>query len=222
MSTVIVFDLDDTLYPEITYVKSGLQAVANDLERAHHLPAFESYHLMLKTLFQEGRGKVFDWLLKYHGIHSKKSIKKCINVYRHHRPVLTVDEYALQFLEHERRPKYLVTDGHKIVQSQKIQALNISCYFQKTYITHRYGIAHAKPSLHCFELIRKKESIPWEKIVYIGDNPAKDFVNLNKVGATTIRVLTGCYKDTQAKPGYDAKWMINNLSELNPLLENHT
>ena len=44
----------------------------------------------------------------------------------------------------------------------------------------------------------------WEELVYIGDNPAKDFVNLNGVGAKTIRVLIGMHADMHALLAHDA------------------
>ena len=51
-------------------------------------------------------------------------------------------------------------------------------------------------------------------MVYIGDNPAKDIIKLNKLGMPTVRVLTGVHKNAPAKPGFDAKFTIQNLNEL--------
>ena len=77
-----------------------------------------------------------------------------------------------------------------------------------------FGVKHAKPSTYCFEKIRQAEQCQWYEMVYIGDNPAKDFVNLNKLGMPTVRVLTGVHKNALAKPGFDAKFTIQNLNEL--------
>jgi putative hydrolase of the HAD superfamily len=52
----------------------------------------------------------------------------------------------------------------------------------------------------------------------VGDNPAKDFVNLNEMGATTIRLLTGSHASVIAKPGHDATHTIKSLSGLSDLL----
>ena len=67
-------------------------------------------------------------------------------------------------------------------------------------------------------MIRNLEKCRWEDLIYVGDNPAKDFVTLNKFGATTIRVLTGEYRLDYPKHTYDAKFKINNLSQLEQLL----
>ena len=114
-------------------------------------------------------------------------------------------------------PLYLVTDGNKVVQGNKVDALNISHLFKRVFVTHRFGVKHAKPSTYCFEKIKQAEQSEWRDMVYVGDNPAKDFVNLNKLGMPTVRVLTGVHKDVIAKPGYEAEYTINHLCELTTL-----
>jgi putative hydrolase of the HAD superfamily len=54
---------------------------------------------------------------------------------------------------------------------------------------------------------------------YVGDNPEKDFVNLNPLGVNTVRVTTGAYANAKAKPGFDAKHVISSLDELSTLLK---
>ena len=51
-------------------------------------------------------------------------------------------------------------------------------------------------------------------MVYVGDNPAKDFVNLIPLGMKTVRVLTGHHKDVVARPGFDAEITIPDLDQL--------
>ena len=51
-------------------------------------------------------------------------------------------------------------------------------------------------------------------MVYIGDNPKKDFVNCNKIGIKTIRFKKGEYKDLVLKYPYEAKYQISNLKNL--------
>ncbi len=51
-------------------------------------------------------------------------------------------------------------------------------------------------------------------LVYVGDDPHKDFVSLNKVGAVTVRVLTGRYASITATADYDAQTTIENISKL--------
>ncbi len=55
-------------------------------------------------------------------------------------------------------------------------------------------------------------------MVYVGDNPSKDFVNLTPLGVHTIRVLTGAHRMASAKPGWDATHRITRISALPSLL----
>ena len=60
---VLVFDLDDTLYNESSYMQSGFLAVSNYLEANFGLNRTEAYKTMLTIEAEQGRGRVFDILL---------------------------------------------------------------------------------------------------------------------------------------------------------------
>lgn len=219
MSLILAFDLDDTLYDERLYVESGLRAVA---EHGRHLFGWDpdrSFADMVGILDAEGRGRVFDRWLAGHGRAGKGLVAECVRVYRHHRPRLTLSPDAAALLPRlTRHPLYLVTDGHKIVQQRKVEALGIAPLFRRVFITHRFGVHNAKPSLHCFERIRAIEGAEWRDLVYVGDNPAKDFVSLNAVGAQTVRLLAGVHAAVEARPKHDAQHRIQSLAELPALL----
>jgi putative hydrolase of the HAD superfamily len=212
---VLIFDLDDTLYDERTYVESGFRAVARWGKDRFGWEAERSFTTMMTVLDTAGRGAVFNRWLQENEVKSKKVVQECVMVYRHHNPDISVPESIHNLLLTLRpSPLYLVTDGHKVVQANKIAALGIAPAFRHCYITHRYGVASAKPSLRCFDLIKARERCAWNDMVYIGDNPAKDFVSLNAVGAHTIRVKAGMHKDSVAKPGFEAQHVIADLLQL--------
>ncbi|MCH8536587.1 MAG: HAD family hydrolase [Alkalimonas sp.] len=211
---IYIFDLDDTLYGERQFVKSGLQAVAEMAEQRWGLNPTSSYRQLITLLDTQGRGRMFDDWLAQSNLATKANIKRCISCYRLHKPNIDMPQAHHQLLQQLPKPLYLVTDGNKMVQHNKVQALGIAHYFKRVFITHRFGIQHAKPSTYCFALIKKAEGCAWQDIVYIGDNPAKDFVNLNKLGVNTIRVLTGEHKDAIPKQGYDAQTSLMQLTEL--------
>jgi putative hydrolase of the HAD superfamily len=211
---VLIFDLDDTLYSEIEFVKSGFFAVANDLYYLYNIPVLDSYNLMLKVLEEKGRGSVFNDILKFYGKFSKSNVNQCIKVYRHHKPNIILNPEAHSVLSYFSGDKYLVTDGHKIVQENKVNALKVSSYFKHIYITHRYGIINSKPSVYCFDLIRKRENCDWTDMCYIGDNPSKDFVNLKPLGARTIRIRTGIYDSIDIAEHLEAEYVISSLNEI--------
>jgi putative hydrolase of the HAD superfamily len=214
-----IFDLDDTLYPESSFVESGFRAVADWLLDRFGWNANQSMRLMLDALEQHGRGAVFNCLLTSRKLMSIGLVNECLRVYRHHSPNISLAQNAEHILSDFAEPIYLVTDGHKIVQQNKVRALQIEHYFKKVFITHRYGIKHAKPSTHCFGIIRREEGCEWSDMVYVGDNPAKDFVNLTPLGVLTIRVLTGEHRNVRTKTEFEATHVIANLSELPILLK---
>lgn len=216
---VLVFDLDDTLYVEETYVLSGFRAVAR-----HGLETFgwneeQSFKRLEDILRANGRGQVFDIWLREHGHHSRKLVRQFVNVYRAHQPRLNLAPAAEDALnELSGFPMYLVTDGHKEVQARKVAALGLFGILDRVYITHRFGIQNAKPSTYCFEKIRARESCGWNEMLYVGDNPKKDFVNLNPLGVHTVRVLTGMFADCMAEPGYDGRYTLSTLQDLPSLV----
>lgn len=216
---VIIFDLDDTLYDERSYVESGLKAVSRFGYSRFDWDPDESFQFMLKILDSLGRGDIFDRWLMSRGKYSKTMVKNCVGVYRHHTPTLTLFDEARTLLpELTENPLYIVTDGHKMVQQAKVQSLGLPEMFKHIYVTHRYGIRHAKPSIYCFEKIKEREDVRWGNMIYIGDNPDKDFVNLTPLGVHTVRVLTGGHRNIKAKPGFDARHTIDDLGNFLELL----
>lgn len=215
---IYIFDLDDTLYDERHYVESGLRAVASFAENAWGIDKETGVEQLITLLDNNGRGRIFNDYLAMHGIAvTKANVKACVSAYRLHKPSLAMPSKHLSLLSALPAPLYLVTDGNKVVQGNKVDALNISHLFKRVFVTHRFGVKHAKPSTYCFEKIKQAERCEWRDMVYVGDNPAKDFVNLNKLGMPTVRVLTGVHKDVIAKPGYEAEHTIPHLCELTSL-----
>lgn len=214
---ILIFDLDDTLYPERSYVESGFRAVAAHLQARHGWPAGDSLATLNALLAEHGRGALFDRLLARHGITTRAAARECVDVYRQHIPQLALAPEAEALLRRLPAKPYLVTDGHKGVQARKVAALNLAPRLARAYITHRYGVRHAKPSTRCFELIRARERCDWSDMAYVGDNPSKDFVNLTPLGVRTVRVRTGEHAQVVAKPGHEARHVIDSLGELPPL-----
>jgi putative hydrolase of the HAD superfamily len=212
-----VFDLDDTLYDEITYVKSGFMEVAKVYMPENPHVMFEK---MIEILERDGRGKVFDNALKHFGFTSKKDVKKALGIYRSHMPKICLNEDAREILSHYKNtPLYIVTDGNKLVQERKVKALGLEKFVKKAFITHRYGTIHAKPSPYCFEKIALLEGVKNEEIVYIADNVNKDFIGIKKLGFQSVRISQGMFKEVQKPAEYHANVTIDSLKELKKLLK---
>jgi putative hydrolase of the HAD superfamily len=216
---VIIFDLDDTLYEEMCYVKSGFNTVASHLSYLFKIKKKTIYNKLLKVLKENGRGKIFNIICSYYKFKKKNLVKDLINIYRSHKPLIKLKKEAIKILEYySGYNKYIITDGNYLVQKKKVKYLKLSNYFKKIFYTNFYGVKYNKPSLFCFNKIKKLEKCDWSDLVYVGDNPYKDFIDCNKKGIMTVRLMQGQYKSLKVKKIQDAKFKISNLLLLKKII----
>jgi putative hydrolase of the HAD superfamily len=214
---IVALDLDDTLYPEITYVQSGLRAVADHLQEWLSVDPEESLRVMESSLDLNGRGRAFDDVLDYWGISGQSSIRRLVQVYRHHEPRISLPRESsrvLEMLTSSGHALYLVTDGHKVVQATKISALGLASRFRHCYLTSRYGRVAAKPSPRVFDLMLRRERADVSQLIHVADDPTKDFIGIRRMGGQTIRVRTGRNALIAAAPGFDADATVDRLEAI--------
>ena len=212
---IIVFDLDEVLYDEKTYVISGFRAVSEFLEKDEAIPKKIIFEY-LKRRLKNGRERIFNDLLDNFRIYSQKNLEKCISVYRTHTPKIKLYSDAKDCLKRLKNyPLYIVTDGNKIVQKNKIKALNLENHVKKTILTSNYGSRNSKPSTFCFQKICDMEKTSPTNLVYIGDDPHKDFVGLKREGFKTIRLFKGRFKNERLSKEFEADYKIKSLKEIN-------
>ncbi len=204
---IIVFDLDDTLYDEVDFVKSGFREVANFLGNE------KFFDFMWNDFIKNGSGKIFDRLIKAYNL--KVDIDKLIEIYRFHYPDIAIDvktENILKYLQSKYKLG-LITDGHYVTQRNKFKALGLNKYIHFPLFTDCLGAKKpAKaPFLYFMEMIKSKT------YVYVADNPKKDFIAPKELGWRTIRFKNpkGIYKDIPN----DAEFEITDKKDLINLLE---
>lgn len=187
----VIFDLDDTLYPEIQYVRSGYQAIAQRLAGSRFTA--KTLFDYMWTVFQNGqRQRVFNETLAFIGeADEPQIIAELVSQYRCHRPAIEMDVEMLRFLERtSRRYKTgLITDGYLPAQRLKVEALNIAPCFNHIIFTEELGRKYWKPAGKAFELMADNLGCPPAACVYIADNPVKDFLAPNMAGWKTIQYL---------------------------------
>jgi len=212
---ILVFDLDDTLFDERQFVLSGFKEVAKYLNENYSLSYMDSLEFMTKELDNNGRGKIFDSILKHNKIYNKLILRKIVSVFRLHKPDIYLNQDAADTIQRFKSiQKFVVTDGNKIVQKNKCIALDLYKYFNRIFITHQYGLDKSKPSTFCFEKIAELNNTSFHNIIYVGDNPYKDFINLKKIGCKTIRILRGRFKDLILDEDHEAHVNIHSLNEI--------
>lgn len=185
----IVFDLDDTLYLERDYVRSGFDHVARMLATpAHNAAALNAW---LDAAFEAGvRGDTFNRLLiAYPELAPTTSVTELINAYRSHRPAIRLGTDTEGLLDRLRGQVRLgvLSDGPLASQQAKAQALGLERWFDPIVLTAaRPGFA--KPATAGFSWIASAWQLAAGELAYLADNPAKDFRGPRSLGWRTIRV----------------------------------
>ncbi len=186
----IAFDLDDTLYPERDYALSGFSAVATWAEAALGIP-HEQVYSELKGLFGAGvRRTIFNQWLEGHGLASETWLAEMVNQYRQHVPELVPFPEVVELLRglHGSYRLAILTQGYASSQRSKIRALDLEHYFEKILILAETEREQWKPNRKAFERLLTELELPGDQVVYVGDNPEKDFYGARQVGIRTVRV----------------------------------
>jgi len=197
----ILFDLDDTLYPEREYVFSGFRAVAAWAEVRMGIPQAQGVKELI-GLYQAGqRGHTFDVWLQGHGKQQEAPVERLVEVYREHVPTIApypgVTELLNSLRGHYRLG--LISDGYLAVQQRKLAALGLAHYFDAVVFSDEWGRAAWKPNPCPFEAaLERLGDMPPTLTIYVADNPKKDFIGARQLGIKTIRVRYpyGMYCDT--------------------------
>ena len=223
-SRALLLDLDDTLYPEKQYVESGLKSVAMWCRDRFGYPPERTY-LELSTIFNSGNHKkTFDEWFSDHGIDGFAHVHVAVENYRRHEPAISCFPGTAEMLARlkQRFRLGIVSDGYLDVQERKLAALNIAKFFDVIVFSDRWGREYWKPHPRPFQAALEALGVQAGCAVYVGDNPAKDFVGAKALGILTIRLFLpeSVYAQTEApSPQHEPDITIRNLLELESLPE---
>jgi putative hydrolase of the HAD superfamily len=230
MITTVVFDLDDTLYGERDYCRSGFRAVAESVAGLSDAPSAKRIFDCLWKQFTAGnRTRTFDAALDELGInYDDQFIQKLIKIYRSHKPKIKLPADSRSVLR-QLSGKYtlaLLTDGFLPAQQLKVQALKIENYFKCIIYTEQLGRQYWKSSPAGFEKLmqtlnaKSREgclTAP-QNIAYVADNEEKDFIAPNELGFLTIQITRPARIHTSISDA-SAQHVIRKISQLPSILE---
>ncbi len=187
---VVIFDLDDTLYYEVDFLRSAYLEIANTLSNLEGIEssAEKIFEEMIESF--ENKENVFQRLIdKYKESHF--TVKDLISKYRTHVPNISLSSDTtniLNYLKDNNIEMGIITDGRSKQQHSKIKALGLDKYIK--YIIVSEEIDSEKPNLENYQSIEDKFKGEDIEFYYVGDNLQKDFVTPNKLGWFTV-----CLKD---------------------------
>jgi putative hydrolase of the HAD superfamily len=219
----VLFDLDDTLYPEHQFVDGGFRAVAAFLG-----PQVGAHPAALaKRLWElhdaDGRGRLFDTLLAEHGIGDDPDLlAACVFAYRTHDGSMDAFPGALEVLDAARRAGLrtgVLSDGAAGVQRRKLEGITgLSARLDLVLFTDELGAGLGKPSPVPFRVACLVLGVETEAAAYVANDPRKDFIGARAAGLATIRTGRipdeGGGREIGIDPAADADLHIDDLPTL--------
>ena len=213
---VVCFDLDDTLYKEIYFLKSGYRKVAELVEKKFHYGAQGIYE------------RPYSWYLKgenpFACLNETYSLDNPIgdylNVYRFHQPSILLSdgvEDTLNELKHRGVILGLITDGRTISQKNKINSLGLDRWFEDKNIIISEEFGSEKTDERNFRYFM--DLYPECKYCYVGDNPKKDFVVPNLLHWETIMLKDNGRNIHKQEPVPVGNLPQHTITEMKELLD---
>jgi putative hydrolase of the HAD superfamily len=153
--------------------------------------------------------------------HTPEHLAALIEAYRNHEPALALFDdagWALGHFAHQAKLG-LITDGTHHVQAKKVEALGIAAHFREIVYTHALGGREfSKPHPLSYERVEQALAAHGDRLVYVGDNPSKDFVVPNARGWTSVMVerpeFRRIHAGAQVAAGGAPQHTIASLTEL--------
>ncbi|WP_324027973.1 HAD family hydrolase [Maribacter sp. BPC-D8] len=177
--TALIFDLDDTLYNELSFLKSAYWDICFNLKPEQA----KSLYNQVFSLYRSGKNP-FLFLSKTFSIPTEHLLKK----YRNHIP--TIEPFpgvmdTIKMVKANKGKLGIVTDGREITQTNKLKSLGIFQHMDYCVISESLG--SEKPNPANFQKIENELKV--ETYYYFGDNFKKDFIAPRKMGWHTVGLI---------------------------------
>ncbi|WP_328478223.1 HAD family hydrolase [Actinoplanes sp. NBC_00393] len=203
----IVIDLDDTLFPQASYLYGASRAVGR-AGATHGLDPIRLAHAVRRQLVAgSDRGGTIDRALAAYGLPTDEAAElvptlvAAFTGYRPRRlPLYPGAADALAALA-AHYPIACLTDGNPLIQRAKLAATGLTNAFITIVITDELGgRAARKPHPGGLRHAATTLGIDPAELVVIGDRPGKDMAVAVALGARSIRVQTGEYAQSPDEP----------------------
>lgn len=150
MARAILFDLDDTLYLEEDFVRSGITAVVRTLAPRLGVDQDELGDQLWYDFRRLGRAGLFDRLIGAFP-DAALTVPELVAIYRDHEPVLALSRSVCALLSGLRQHYRLaiVTDGLPAAQRKKIAALGLETMVDA--IVYPWELGAPKPAPLAFQ-----------------------------------------------------------------------
>lgn len=201
----VIFDVDDSLYIEKDYIKSGFTLLAKKLiEKAYDADAEQMYNC-----FEYAASPAIEKYLRSKNIYSYELHQELLALHREHipniRPYPHLEKLLLKLKKHGIKLG-IISDGTPLAQKNKVLGLKLYGYFDYCVFSDSLGGTHCrKPCDVSFRYIQKLMNLEFSQMLYIGDNCTRDFYPVDHLGmhGIQIRDKRGVYYGQKYKNSYD-------------------
>lgn len=196
---VLFIDLDDTLFEETDYVKSGFAEVSKYVAETNGIDHTLIYNQMLYQFNKYGRTGAFNRVMAHFEFETP-SISDMVALYRDHKPNIYAYEGVYNSISRLRGifdKIFIITDGIVVVQKNKVIALDLEQHVDGIIYCMEYS--SPKPSTISIDEYTKNIPLDKNKSKMIGDDPYCDIECANKFGMESFRVLTGRFRDIRCE-----------------------
>lgn len=184
----VVFDIDDTLYLERDYVLSGFRAVDSFVFAETGIRGL--FDAAWREFLAGARGDIFDRALRSLGVSDPFLVDRMVSTYRVHYPDIGFLPDARRCLEEVPSGCRIgvISDGAAVSQRMKVRALGVRPRGAPVVLTGAMGTGWGKPSRRAYQLIEDATKLRGNRLLYVGDNPRKDFFAPVAMGWLTVRI----------------------------------
>jgi len=189
----LIFDLDNTLYPENRYLDGAYKNIANFLAQNTSASSEKIYNYLTLQFSESGRHLLFDRLLSNFNIDS--NIKpEMIKILRTFKPKSKIKLYSkiyktLPDLISNSKYSFVITNGNVEQQKNKVRNINWR-NINKNLIFIYANQFNKKPSPDSFNFIKKRYFIDPKKTIMIGDSETdKDFAKNCNINFLNVKLF---------------------------------
>jgi putative hydrolase of the HAD superfamily len=185
--TAVIFDLDDTLYPERRFALSGYAAVAAQIATETGMPDRVIYRFLVRRFRRAGRDGLLQALCASFAL-SATDIPRYVDTIRTHAPRLRYPARSREVLAALRARGHrigVLTNGLPSTQRGKVAALGLDSDVDAIVYAQECA-PDGKPARVCFTTALGRLGVAAPRAVFVGDHPEKDIAGAQAAGLRTV------------------------------------
>jgi putative hydrolase of the HAD superfamily len=215
----VLFDLDETLYPERRFALSGFSAVAGTIAIDAGVSPQKVFRALAGALRRGERATAFQQLcasLTW----PENRVPRLVEIYRRHEPNLRLPALSVRTLT-ALRPDWrlaIVTNGTPSVQTAKVRALALTGLVDTVIYAFQSGSGRGKPEPEPFVDAARLLGVVPARCVFVGDDPRCDIAGARRVGMKTVRIRRGVHAREILGAHEEADAVVDSLKSLPDLV----